>query len=108
MSDLVRRFSFPFPSGRFPPELGAVVQRSILEGREPARIVVHDADGDWTVADGVNDPNEPRSTLVTHMRHVIELDSTAAELSSMAPGHVAERSASDLPWLISDHSYDEE
>ena len=50
---------FPFPDGRFPDSLGAVVQRTVLSGDFPAREVVHTPDGSWLIGDGVNDPNQP-------------------------------------------------
>jgi hypothetical protein len=105
-SDMLRSMPFPFPDGRFPDALGAVVQRTVLDGEEPARIVIHDADGDWAVGDGVNDPNEPGASIATHMHHVVARDPSVAELATMALGHVAERAASGDPWAISRHSYD--
>jgi hypothetical protein len=50
---------FPFPDGQFPSELGAVIQRTVLDGTEPARVVIHADEGGWLVGDGVNDPNLP-------------------------------------------------
>ncbi|MPZ98632.1 MAG: hypothetical protein GEU80_04685 [Dehalococcoidia bacterium] len=106
-SDRLRRLPFPFDRGRFPRELGAVVQRTVLEGDEPARIVVHDADGDWALGDGVHDPNEPGACRVTHIRHVVDADPTLDDLASMPPGHVAERDGPGSPWLIAEHRYEE-
>lgn len=39
---------FPFPDGRFPQDLGAVIQKTVLEGKEPATVVIHTEDNlDW-------------------------------------------------------------
>jgi hypothetical protein len=48
---------FPFPDSPFPPQLGAVVQRTVADGVLPALTVIHTADNSWIVLDGVNDPN---------------------------------------------------
>lgn len=71
-ADMVRHLPFPFSDGRFPPELGAVVQRTVLEGHEPARTVSHTEENDWLVGDGVNDPNLPDAAVATHLWHVIQ------------------------------------
>jgi hypothetical protein len=38
---LLIEVEFPFPGKSFPPELGAIVQRTVLAGEEPARHVGH-------------------------------------------------------------------
>jgi len=58
-SEIHRVLRFPFDGSVVPATLGAVVQRTVLDGTEPAREVVHAADGSWLVGDGVSDPNEP-------------------------------------------------
>jgi hypothetical protein len=58
-SEVFQHLPFPFEGGVFPEKLGAVVQRTVLDGHEPAREVVHADDGSWLVGDGVNDPNPP-------------------------------------------------
>jgi hypothetical protein len=35
---MFHRLPFPFAHGQFPRELGAVVQRTVLSGDEPARL----------------------------------------------------------------------
>lgn len=107
VSEMVRRVPFPFEDGRFPAELGAVVQRTVLSGAEPARVVIHDSEGDWAVGDGVNDPNVPGALLATHIRHVVERNSSVAALASMPPGHIATRVDPGSPWSIEPHAWEE-
>lgn len=71
---MYERLPFPFPKDTFPRELGAVVQRTVLDGREPAREVVHTSDGLWLVSDGVSDPNEPDGALATHRLGVAPME----------------------------------
>lgn len=40
------------PVAAFPETPGAVVQRTVLSGDLPARLVVHDSGNDWCVGDG--------------------------------------------------------
>jgi hypothetical protein len=96
---------FPFEGDVFPRTLGAVVQRSVLNGEQPAREVVHADDGSWLVSDGVNDPNEPDAATVAHMWHVIELDSSVASLASLPPRQVATRSGPGAEWSIAPHEW---
>jgi hypothetical protein len=104
--EIVRHMPFPFPDGRFPTELGAVIQRTVLDGREPAREVIHDEENNWVVGDGITDPNLPGATLASHMSHVIELNSSVAELASLPVGHVATRQGPGSPWVVARHEYD--
>lgn len=103
---MFRRLPWPYPDGRFPDGLGAVVQLTVLHGDEPARIVLHDSDGDWAVGDGRNDPNEDGASLATHMAHVVEQNSSVAELATMPPGNEATRPDPGTPWVIRPFSYD--
>ena len=102
--EMDRHLPFPFPGGAFPATLGAVVQRTVLHQVEPARLVVHDLDGDWAIGDGVNDPNLPDACMATHIAHVVALDPTLATLASLPPGHQAERGSPADEWQISAHS----
>ena len=102
---MFRYLPFPFEGGSFPPQLGVVVQRTVLDGVEPAREVTHADDGSWMVGDGVNDPNEPGACLATHMSHVTERDSSVALLAELAPGQVAKRGEIGDPWVISAHEW---
>ena len=104
---MVRRLPFPFPGDRFPADLGAVVHRTVLDGSQPARQVVHTDEGDWTVADGINDPNAPGASVATHIRHVIERNSSVAELATLPPGHMASRSDPGQEWVITVHRWAE-
>jgi hypothetical protein len=91
---------WPFEGDVFPPELGAVVQVTVLDGSRPARIVGHTDDGDWYVGDGVDDPNLPGACIATHLQHVIERNSSVATLASLPPGHEARRDGPGEPWRI--------
>ena len=103
--EMDRHIPFPFPGGAFPARLGAVVQRTVLDRIEPARLVVHDSDGDWAIGDGVHDPNLPGACIATHISHVLMIDPTLAPLATLPPGHLAERVTPDDGWRISAHSY---
>lgn len=103
-----RGVPFPYPEGRFPRRLGAVIQQTVLDGSEPARMVVHDAENDWLVGDGVNNPNEHGACVIGHIVHVSDADPTVAELASMGIGLVATRSDPHSPWQIDPHEWAEE
>ena len=102
---MIRQMPFPFVDGRFPPELGAVIQRTVLEGQEPAREVIHDEENNWVVGDGITDPNLPGASVASHMLHVIERNSSVAELSSLPLGHIATRKGPGTPWVVAPHEY---
>lgn len=106
MSDMRRHLPWPFPGGEFPIELGAVVQRTVLEGELPALMVAHAADGSWMVGDGVNDPNQPGASIATHLHHVIDRDPSLAELASLPPGKRADRDSPRYAWTVSDFEYE--
>ena len=99
-SEVFRNLPFPFDDGVFPANLGALVQRTVLDGHEPAREVVHAEDGSWLVADGINDPNPPGACVVTHMAHVVEQNSSVAGLADLPAGHMATRTRPGDPWLV--------
>lgn len=103
--EMFRHLPFPFEGDRFPDQLGAVVQRTVLDGDQPARLVIHDADGSWLVGDGVNDPNEPGASVATHIWHAIERSSSIATLAGLPPGHAAEREGPGQPWTVAPHEY---
>lgn len=98
--DMVRSMPWPFDDGRFPPELGAVVMHTVLDGRRPALLVWHSEDDDWAIGDGIDDPNEPDACVATHIAHVVARDPTVAELASMPPGTRADRPDRSSPWEI--------
>jgi hypothetical protein len=98
--EMFRHLPSPFENERFPDELGAVVQVSVLTGEQPAREVIHAPDGSWLVGDGVNDPNPSGASVATHLAHAIERNSSIAELANMPPGHIAQRSAPGEPWTV--------
>jgi hypothetical protein len=102
---MFRSLPFPFEGHVFPRSLGAVVQRSVLNGEQPAREVIHAEDGSWLVGDGVNDPNEPDAATVAHMWHVIELDSSVASLATLPAGQVATRAGPGAEWSIAPHEW---
>jgi hypothetical protein len=98
--EMFRDLPFPFQDGRFPHQLGAVVQTTVADGKEPAREVIHAADNSWLVGDGVNDPNPPDASIVLHMHHVLRSDPTLEDLASLPPGHIATREGPGRPWVI--------
>ncbi|MGC4767789.1 hypothetical protein ACLQ25_02245 [Micromonospora sp. DT44] len=106
--EVFRSLPFPFSDGRFPDNLGAVVQRTVLDGAEPAREVIHTGDNSWIVGDAVNDPNQPGAVVVTCINHVIARNLSVAQLASLPIGQVAYRENPDQPWLIEPHSWLEE
>jgi hypothetical protein len=99
---------FPFDGGVFPRQLGAVIQRTVLRGDEPAREVVHADDGSWLVGDGVNDPNEPGACVASHIWHAIEQNSSMVDLVNMPPGHMATRSGPGETWFVSPSDWPDE
>ncbi|WP_156313182.1 hypothetical protein [Micromonospora sp. HK10] len=101
--DVVRGVAWPYPGSRFPRHLGVVAQRTVLEGTEPARSVVDDAEGDWLVSDGVNDPNG--NAVLVCMEHLVAADGTIAPLAAMPPGTEVWRASPDEPWRIQQHTY---
>jgi len=98
---MFQHLPFPFDGGVFPRQLGAVMQRTVLRGEEPAREVLHTQDGSWLVGDGVNDPNEPGACVASHIWHAIERNSSMAELADLPPGHMATRSGPGHAWCRS-------
>ena len=98
--EIRQRLPFPFEGGRFPKDLGAVVQATVLSGDIPARKVVHTPDGSWLIGDGVSDPSLPGASMVSQISHVVQWNSSIAELATMGPGHIAERSDPGHPWQI--------
>jgi hypothetical protein len=99
-NEMLRYVPWPFPEGVFPADLGAVVQRTVLEGSMPALLVEHDADGGWSIGDDVNDPNEPDACIATHIWHAIERNSSISDLASLPPGHAARRRWPGDPWSV--------
>jgi hypothetical protein len=103
--NLVRRLWWPYPGGRFPVNLGALVQRTILDGQEPVRVVVHDRVRDWGVGDGIDDPDQPGASVVSSMWRLADADPTLQELATMAPGTLAYRESPGDPWQFDDYEY---
>lgn len=104
-AEMFRHLPFPFDGGVFPAALGAVVQRTVLNGEQPARQVIHADDGSWLVCDGINDPNEPGASVATHLWHAIDRNSSIAELAAMPPGHVATRPDPGHRWVVTRHEW---
>ena len=103
VAEMFRTLPWPFTSGSFPETLGAVVQRSVLDGHEPARVVIHSEDGSWLIGDGFNDPNEEGASIATHIAHALERNSSINELVNLPPGHVATRPGPGEPWIVERH-----
>jgi hypothetical protein len=95
-----RLLPWPFANDVFPPQLGAVVQRTVVDGSLPALLVGHGEDGSWYVGDGTNDPNKPGACVATHLSHAIERSSSIASLAGLPPGHEAKRRFPGDPWEI--------
>lgn len=106
--EMFRRVPFPFPEGLFPSQLGVVVQRTVADGDEPAREVIHTEDNSWLVGDGIWDPNLPGAATVLHMHHLLEADPTLYELASLPLGHVATRDGRQGAWAIARHEWPDE
>jgi hypothetical protein len=98
--EMARYMPWPFPEGVFPPTLGAVIQKTVLDGSMPALLVEHDADGGWAIGDGVNDPNEPGACVATHISHAIERNSSISDIAGLPPGHGARRRWPGDPWNV--------
>ena len=77
--EMLRNLPFPFLGDTFPASLGAVVQKTVLDGVEPAREVVHFSDGSWAVGDGRNDP-----TCLAHRSR--RISSTPSSGTVRSPG----------------------
>lgn len=105
---MIRFHEWPFPGGTFPDDLGAVVQRTVLDGHEPARLVIHAADNSWLVGDGLHDPNVPGAVVATHIWHVIERSSSVVSLADLPPGMQARRSDPGDEWVRAPHAWTED
>jgi hypothetical protein len=99
-TEMRRVMPFPYEGDRFPAALGAVVQGTVLQGEQPARVVIHTPEGDWCIGDGVNDPNLPGASTATHISHAVELNSSIAALATMPPGHIARRTDPGHDWQV--------
>ena len=100
MSVMERHVAFPFSGGRLPEILGAVIQRTVLDGIFPALYVAHTSENDWIVGDGINDPNTPGAATAAHIRHVADLDPTLEPLATLPAGSQALRASIDSAWEI--------
>ncbi|GAA3143041.1 hypothetical protein GCM10010466_37520 [Planomonospora alba] len=108
MSKVIRDMPFPFPGGRFPPELGAVVQRTVVSGELPALIVIHDDENDWLIGDGITDASDPTASIIKHIHHVVEMDPSVEETATLPCGYAAQRASQSAPWVITPWSYPDE
>jgi hypothetical protein len=106
--EVARHVPWPFPDGCFPPNLGVVVQRTVLNGELPALLLIHDDENDWCVGDDVNDPNAPGASVIAHMTHVLARDASVSELASLPPGWAARRDGPEQPWERFRHHYSDE
>jgi hypothetical protein len=100
-----RYVPFPFPGERFPDDLGAVIQRTVLDGQHPARYVGHTAENDWVVGDGVDDPNADGACVAAHIRHVVDQDASLEALATLPIGFEARRDSERDPWAIEPFTY---
>jgi len=103
--EILRDVEFPFPDGVFPRLLAAVVQKTVLDGLEPARLVVHDDENDWLIGDGVGNPNLDAACVISHIVHVADADPTVAALASLPLGFAATRPDIETAWEIAPHEW---
>ncbi len=103
--EMFRHLPFPFQDGRFPLQLGAVVQTTVADGKEPAREVIHSEDNSWLVGDGINDPNLPDASTVLHLHHVLRADPTLEALATLPLNHIATRAGPGHPWTIAKNKW---
>lgn len=95
------------PRRAFPDQLAAVIQQTVLSGESPARLVIHSAENDWLMGDGVTDPNEPGACLAAHIHHALSQNSSLTSLADLAPGWQAERTDPGHPWIRTPHTWEE-
>lgn len=88
-------------------ELAGVVQRTVVRGELPARVVVHDDEGDWLIGDGVNDPNEEGACGIFHFTHIVRMDPSLMEVLDIPVGYAAFRESGSSPWEISPWRYED-
>jgi hypothetical protein len=103
--EIEQGIAWPFADNQFPEGLGVIAQRTVLDGREPVREVVHDAECYWLASDGVNDPNVDGAAVLVCMHHLTDVDLSVAALATMPPGTVAWRDGQDDPWQFGPHTY---
>ena len=103
--EMFRYLPFPFENGRFPPQLAAVVQTTVADGKEPAREVIHAEDNSWLVGDGINDPNIPGACVALHLHHVLRMDPALNALATLPLNHIAKRAGPGDPWTIAKHKW---
>ncbi|WP_143094367.1 hypothetical protein [Streptacidiphilus jiangxiensis] len=92
----------------FPPNLGAVVRRTVANGELPALVVIHDPDGDWLVGDGINDPNIPDACGIYCLAHVAEMDPAITETAGLRSGFAAYRDDAGQPWKVEPFAFEDE
>lgn len=105
--EILRDVPWPFAGDTFPPQLGAVIQKTVLSGQLRALVVIHDYENDWLIGDGVNDPNEDGACAIAHISHVTDADPSVSVLADLPVGWQATRSGPDEPWERSRHHYDD-
>ncbi len=103
--EMFQHLPFPFEDGHFSARLGAVVQVTVLDGKEPVLLVAHPADNSWLVGDGLNDTNLPGAAVATHMSHVLAQDPSVAELAGLPLGQQAARPTPGEPWVVTNFEW---
>ena len=77
----------------------SIVSTRVLDGSEPLRLVVHNADGSWQFLDGK--PVDLDHLISTHAHHLFdEFPADLAPLCQLPVGHLAERYGPDWPWRV--------
>jgi hypothetical protein len=84
-----------------------VVQCTVVRGKLPALVVIHDEEGDWLVGDGINDPNLDGACDLICLTHIVALDATLASAATLPKGNVIRRSAADEPWTVGMWQYED-
>ena len=97
---------FPFEGGTFPPDLGALISRTVLDGKAPVLYVAHTHDNRWVITDAFGDPNASGALVVACIWHAIEGDRSLTSMADLPLGVEAVRDSPGEPWRS--RSYEEE
>lgn len=89
----------------FPDDLAAYVNNTVAGGERPALVVVHDPEGDWIVGDGSEAPFDADTAGLVHIQHLLDSDSSLAELAALPSGRLAWRDQITDPWNIEGFAY---
>ena len=88
-----------------PMNLGVFLARSVFEGRDTIRTVVHDDDGDW-IFRGVERVADADGWVLAHLGRVVELWPVVLEVADLPRGWSAERDER-IEWVRYPPDYEE-